>query len=99
MSAIQKKARLSIDCSTQERTQIKIAASLFDMSITEFVMQCVKKEIEQIDLAECHLCKIHGREPNAETVKALEESERGEGLNSYDSVEEMFKEWDKRAQS
>lgn len=35
-------------------------------------------------------CK-NAKTPNAETIKALEESERGEGLQTYDSVEDFFK--------
>ena len=35
-------------------------------------------------------CK-NAKTPNAETAKVLEETDRGEGLVSYDSVEEFFK--------
>lgn len=33
--------------------------------------------------------------PNSTTVNTFEKTDRGEGLNSYDSVDEMFKALDK----
>lgn len=45
-----KRARLTIDVSTEERRQIRLAAAMQDLSIREYVLQAVKEQLEQ-DLA------------------------------------------------
>lgn len=48
MATIHKKrARLTIDVSTEERRQIRLAAAMQDLSIREYVLQAVKEQLEQ----------------------------------------------------
>ena len=76
------KVRLAIDCSSEERKYIKMYASYEDMTLNEFVMDCVRERINK-----CTRSHV----PNAETAEALDASERGEGLISFDSIDDFFK--------
>jgi hypothetical protein len=80
--AAEDKVRLAIECSREQRKYIKMYASYEDKTINEFVMDCV---IELINP-----CK-HSHVPNAETAAALDASERGEGIISFDSIDDFFK--------
>lgn len=77
-----KKVRLAIDCSPEERKYIKMYASYEDMTLNEFVMKCVRERISQCN---------HSHIPNAQTAAALDASERGEGIISFDSIDDFFK--------
>ena len=50
------------------------------MTIADFVREAIYSKVDQ------------GKVPNAETIKALEESRQGVGVNKYSSVREMFEE-------
>lgn len=76
------KVRLAIDCSPEERKYIKMYASYEDMTLNEFVMDCVRERINK-----CNRSHV----PNAETAAALDASERGEGIISFDSIDDFFK--------
>lgn len=75
------RVRLAIVCTANERKLIKMFASYEDKTLNDFVMECVRARLEQCD-------KSH--EPNIETKKALLASERGEGLQSHNSIDDMF---------
>lgn len=79
--APQKKVRLAIACSPEERKHIKMLASYEDMTINDFVLDCVR---QRISCLKSHI-------PNEETEKALNASDRGEGHRKHASLEEMFK--------
>lgn len=76
-----RKSRLSIDVSDEEKMMIKMWAARQKRSISGFVMACVR------DHMPCQL----SHEPNTETRQALEESSRGEGIETFDSVDEFWK--------
>jgi len=76
------KVRLAIDCSPDERKYIKMYASYVNMTLNEFVMDCVRERMNK--------CK-RSHVPNAETAAALDASERGEGIISFDSIDDFFK--------
>jgi hypothetical protein len=79
-----REARLTIDCSLDQKRKIKILAASQDMSITDFMLSLVEDKYNLCPLGLDHT-------PNAETVASIEASERGEGLHVFDSPEEMFK--------
>lgn len=78
----QKKVRLAIVCTPEERKRIKMLASYEDKTLNEFVMGCVRLKISKCS---------HSHIPNEETAKALDESEQGKGLQTHQSIDEMFK--------
>ena len=78
------KVRLSIDCSPEDRQRIKLLCTLDHKTISEFVMECVHERLHQ----------EKRNLPNRKTAKALRESERGEGVETYDSIEALFSKLD-----
>lgn len=76
------KVRLAINCSSEERKYIKMYASYEDKTLNEFVIDCVREHINK-----CTRSHI----PNAETAAALDATERGEGIISFNSIEDFFK--------
>lgn len=80
--ASEDRVRLAIDCTREERKYIKMYASFEDMTLNEFVMDCVRDRISHCQ--ESHI-------PNAETAAALDASERGEGIIAFDSIDDFFK--------
>lgn len=77
-----RKVRLAIECSPEERKYMKMFAAHEDLTLNEFVLECVRMRL--------HKCP-RPHIPNKETKAALEASERGQGLTYYDSIEDFFK--------
>lgn len=76
-----KKVRLTVECSFNERTYIKMLAAKKHMTISEFLLTSVREMIPQ----------EANKEPNAATIEALKES-RNQKLESYPSLEEFWRE-------
>jgi hypothetical protein len=76
-----KKTRISLDCLPEEHQKIKIYATLHRQTLSEYILEFVRQGMR----------KEHIKVPNKETIQAFEENDRGEGVESYESVEEMFK--------
>ena len=74
------KSRISLSCKPEEHIKIKVFAALCSMTISEYIMDCVRDKIYEDD----------GKIPNKETAKALEESAKGKGIKSYASIGELF---------
>jgi len=74
------RVRLAIVCSYEERKLIKMFASYEDMTLNDFVLECVRQRMK--------CTKSHA--PNEETTKALDASDRGEGHRKHASLDEMF---------
>ncbi|SCA64082.1 hypothetical protein SCG7086_BX_00040 [Chlamydiales bacterium SCGC AG-110-P3] len=74
------KVRISVDCTPEERKQIKLMATICDKTISEWVMQSVRSRLKRT--------KEHI--PNAESSLALKESASGEGVQSYSCLEDLF---------
>ena len=74
------KVRLSVDCSPEERRQIKIFCAMEDHTVSEWIMGCVRER----------MLRMRGHLPNAETRQALRGSEKGEGVQFYQSTDELF---------
>ena len=69
------KVRLTVECSVDERTYIKMLAAKKHMTISELLLASVRERIPH--------------EPNAETLEALKESREGK-LKSYKTVDEFW---------
>lgn len=83
----EKKVRLSVDCTEQERMYIKMLSTKKHMTISEYLLSFARKEMPRC-MNHCNL----SHEPNEETAKVLRETDRGENLIEYDSLEDFWKE-------
>lgn len=77
------KVRLAIDCSPEERKYIKMYAAHEDETLNEFVLESVRMRM----YPRCKKSHV----PNEETRRALDATDRGEGLIHFDSVEDFFR--------
>lgn len=78
-----REARLTIDCSTEQKRKIKMLAASKSMSITDFMLGLVEEKFTWCPLALSHV-------PNAETIASIEASERGEGIKKFKSIDDLF---------
>lgn len=76
------KARLTIYCSNEQRKYIKMYAAHEDMTLNDFILDCVLSKI-----APC----THSHTPNAKTAKTLDATDRGEGLIHFKTAEDFIK--------
>lgn len=74
------KVRLTVECSFDERTYIKMLAAKKHVTISELLLAPLRSVLPP---GEAH-------EPNAETIKALKES-REKKLVSYETIEDFWK--------
>lgn len=81
------KARLSIDCTSEEKMYIKMLAAKKHMTISEYFLSFARQEMPQCTGHHC--TKSH--EPNEETARVLRETKRGENIESHDSLEDFWK--------
>ncbi len=79
-----REARLTIDCSTEQKKKIKMLAAANEMSITDFMLGLVEEKYTWCPLGLSH-------NPNAETIASIEASEKGEGVKSFNSIDDLFK--------
>jgi hypothetical protein len=77
-----KKVRLAIECTPLERRHMKMVAASEDKTLNEFVLESVRMRLKKCS-------KNHV--PNAKTVKALKEIEKGENMIEFESIEDFFK--------
>jgi hypothetical protein len=54
------------------------------MTITDFILQFVQEKYTWYPLGLSHV-------PNAETIASIEESEKGEGVKSFNNIQDLFK--------
>ena len=73
----QDKVKLTVECSFDERTYIKMLAAKKNMTISELLLSSVREVIPR------------SHEPNAESIEALEESRRG-NLKSYKTLDDFW---------
>ena len=79
-----REARLTIDCSSEQKKKIKLLATAKGMTITGFILQLVEEKYTWCPIGLCHT-------PNAETIASIEASEKGEGVKSFNSIDDLFK--------
>lgn len=73
------KVRLTVECSLDERTYIKMLAAKKHMTISELLLASVR------EIMPCP----REHEPNAETIESLKESREGK-LESYKTLDEFW---------
>lgn len=73
------KVRLTVECTFDERTYIKMLAAKKHMTISEFLMSSVRKMLPKDRISE----------PNSETIEALKESREG-NLESYKTLKDFW---------
>jgi hypothetical protein len=79
-----REARLTIDCSAEQKKKIKLLAAAKEMSITDFMLKLVEEKYTWCPLGLSHV-------PNAETIISIEASEKGEGVKRFESIDDLFK--------
>jgi len=79
-----REARLTIDCSAEQKKKIKMLAASREMSITDFMLELVEEKYTWCPVELSHI-------PNTETIASIEASERGERVKSFDSMDALFK--------
>jgi antitoxin component of RelBE/YafQ-DinJ toxin-antitoxin module len=82
---------LTLDDSTFR--QLKAIAALKDLTVGELIKLFVDREIQEKP-EECELC-LRYREPDQETVKTFENTDKGIGLSKKMSGKEALKMFDK----
>ena len=79
-----REARLTIDCSNEQKKKIKLLAIAQNQSITDFMLSLVEEKYTWCPLGLSHI-------PNEETISSIETSEKGEGIKAFESMESLFK--------
>lgn len=74
------KVRLTVECSFEERTYIKMLAAKKHVTISELLLTPLRNALSPKET----------REPNTETIEALKES-REEKLISYETIDDFWK--------
>lgn len=80
MSTHREKVKLTVECSLDERVYIKSLAAKKHMTISEYLLSHVRKEMPV------------SREPNEETKKAMHDVDEGKNLGHVKTVEEFWME-------
>lgn len=78
-----REARLTIDCTAEQKKKIKMLAASKSISITDFMLGLVEEKFTWCPVALSHV-------PNAETIESIEASERGEGVKKFKSIDDLF---------
>ncbi len=82
----EKKVRLSVDCTEQERMYIKMIATKNHMTISEYLLSFARKEMPK---CAGHHCK-RSHEPNDETAQVLRETDQEKNLIEYDTLDDFW---------
>jgi len=75
-----KTTRLSVDMDSKDHRKLKILAEANGMSLREFILTLLEPLL------------YPNKKPNKETMKSIEQTEKGKGLKTFSNVEEMWKE-------
>lgn len=78
-----KRARITVECSLEQRRMIRILAAQNDQSMNDFIMSLVEKEQKA-----CHFCETYG--PSKKTIKAIEQLEKGEDVEHHASPQAFW---------
>lgn len=72
----QAKAKVTIDCTIDERAYIKMLAARAHMNLSEFILSYLRKDFPQ-------------EKPNQTTLEAMEESKKGKNTK-HNSLEDFW---------
>lgn len=81
-----KKVRLSVDCTEQERAYIKMLAAKRRLTISDYLLSFARKEMPKCGGRHCK----QSHEPNEETAKVLRETDKGENLVEYETLDDFW---------
>lgn len=81
-----KKVRLSVDCTEQERMYIKMLATKRHMTISEYLLSFARQEMPKCGGYHCPL----GHEPNEETARVLRETDKGNNLIEHENLDDFW---------
>lgn len=84
----EKKVRLSVDCTEQERMYIKMIATKNHMTISEYLLSFARKEMPKCAGHHCN----RNHEPNEETARVLKDTDQGKNLIEHETLDEFWKE-------
>ena len=82
----ERKVRLSVDCTEQERMYIKMIATKNHMTISEYLLSFARKEMPKCGGRHCK----RSHEPNEETSKVLRETDQEKNLIEHDKIEKFW---------
>lgn len=82
----ERKVRLSVDCTEEERMYIKMLATRNRMTISEYLLSFARKEMPQCGP---HLCR-ESHELNTETAQVLRETDKGKNLIEPETLDEFW---------
>lgn len=81
-----RKVRLSVDCTEQERMYIKLLATKKNMTISEYLLSFAREEMPNCGVHHCKKSHV----PNEETVKVLKETDQGENLIEHQTLDDFW---------
>lgn len=81
----EKKVRLSVDCTEEERMYIKMLATKNRMTISDYLLLPARKEMPKRG----HSCE-HSHKPNKATEKVLRETNEGKNLEEYETLDDFW---------
>ena len=76
--------RLTIDLPVEEHKRLKTLSALYGKPMRDLILEALKKSYREEGSNSINV-------PNYETIKAIEEAERGEGIVKCSSIEDLFK--------
>jgi len=82
---IKSNTRVTVDIPTADHKKLKLLAAYHGKSMREIFVSIIERGLEEYE--ECQ----YSHEPNEVTKNAIENIEKGKGLSSAGSVEELFK--------
>lgn len=82
----QKKVRLSVDCTEQERMYIKMLATKKHLTISEYLLSFARHEMPK---CEAYHCK-RNHELNEETAQTLRETDEGKNLIEHATLDDFW---------
>jgi hypothetical protein len=80
MATHQEKVRVTVECSPEERTYIKMLAAKNHMTISEYLLSFARHEMPS-----------HENVPNAVTRKAMKDADEKRNLESFDNIDDFWK--------
>jgi hypothetical protein len=82
MPARPEKSRLTVECTLEEKTYIKMLATKSHKTISEFLLSYVRPDLPITEK----------KKPNKETLKVMQDIEEGKDVISCDSMDDFWEE-------
>jgi hypothetical protein len=82
----EKKVRLSVSCTEQERMYIKMLATKKQMTVSEYLLSFAREEMPKGGDHHCN----QSHEPNKETSHVLRNADKGENLIEHETLDDFW---------